>query len=193
MKPWNMMRLLGEEVDNVSTIWNPSDKSADISLSNGNSTATKTSTGTERGVRALGSKSSGKWCLPVLIDRVTENGIDIGLATSSASLSEYQLGFDSYGWGFDSGNGKLYHSRIKVAYSTPYSSGDVIEILFNADSGELRFTKNGSVLASGAAAVTGLTGPLFAAISFKGNGDGATIKGVMSSYAESNGYALWTY
>lgn len=190
MKPWNMMRLLGEEVDNVSTIWNPSDKSADISLSNGNSTATKTSTGVERGVRALGSKSSGKWCLPVLIDRLTENGIDIGLATSSASLSNY-LGFDSYGWGFDSANGKIYHSGSNVAYSTSYSSGDVIEILFNADSGELRFTKNGAVLASGAAAATGLTMPLFAAISFKGNGDGATIKAMISSYAASNGYALW--
>lgn len=173
----------------VVTTWNPADKDATIALSNGNLTATKTS-GSDRGLRAVSSKSSGKWCLPVLIDSLTTPAIDIGLAKAAATLGSY-LGVDSAGWGYDSANGKVYHSNAGSSYGTTFGPGDVVEILYDADAGELRFTKNGTIQNGGAAAVSGLSGPLFPAVSIPTTGNGVTIQNTRSSYAVSNGYSLW--
>ena len=70
-----------------ATTWNPSDKSASITLSNGNLTAADGSTG-DMGVRGTTSKSSGKYYAEFTTGATYSGGdTGLGIASSSATLS----------------------------------------------------------------------------------------------------------
>ena len=142
--------------------WNPSDKGAAVTLSNGNLTA---SAGSDM-VRATISKSSGKWYWEVTFDSLA--GLTLGIATSSATLTSY-LGSDANGWSYYSENGNKINNATQEAYGASYIAGAVIGIALNADDNEITFYKNN---VSQGVAYTGLTGTYFAAL-----GDG-TIGGV---------------
>lgn len=172
-----------------SVAWDASKMGSGLVISNAGLTCTNT-VGTDRTVLTTTSKSSGKWCLPVLVEKLSGPAIDIGLATTAANLSSY-LGRDAAGHGYDSWNGRLYTSWGSYAYGSAYGTGDVIEILYDASSGELRFTLNGSIQNSGLPAATGLGVPRFAAVSIGKSTDFVTIQGTLSSYASTSGYSMW--
>jgi hypothetical protein len=67
----------------ANTTWNPLDKSANVTLSNLNLTATAISGGSNRGCRSVNSQSSGKYYFEVTMNWAASNDC-IGLATSSA-------------------------------------------------------------------------------------------------------------
>ena len=79
--------------------WNPSDKHADITLSNGNLTAAN-SVGGYKGVRATLGVTSGQHYWEITVDA----GINlfIGVADSSADLGDI-LGNDAHGWSYEWG------------------------------------------------------------------------------------------
>jgi len=190
MKPWEVMRRFGAGVPAVyATAWDAAKAGSGLVISSAGLTCTNT-VGTDRTVLTTTSKSSGKWCLPVLIGKLSGPAIDIGLATTAVNLSSF-LGSDAAGHGYDSGNGRLYTSGGSSAYGSTFGTDDVIEILYDASSGELRFTLNGSIQHSGLPAETGLAGPRFAAVSIGKSTDFVTIHGTLSSYASASGYSMW--
>lgn len=70
------------------TTWNPSDKSASVTLSNGNLTAAGTSS-SDVGVRSVAAKTSGKFYVEYTVGSNWPTGPDdgVGIALSSASLT----------------------------------------------------------------------------------------------------------
>lgn len=178
----------------VVTSWDPAAKSPALILSNGNKTVGKSTNTGGSLVRSISAKSSGKWCLPLFIDKFNVTGgtaIDFGLATSGASLESY-VGSSGESWGYDSHAGDFYHSGKKNSYGAQYRTGDVVELLYDASAGSLMYTVNGNVQASGTPAAVGLSGSLFAAVSIDRSTDIVTAISAMSSYAVANNYALWS-
>jgi hypothetical protein len=73
----------------AGTTWNPADKAADITLSNGNRTAAN-STSNDKAVRSTTSKTTGVWYAEVTRLRPTSNSSDIiGVAKATASLATH--------------------------------------------------------------------------------------------------------
>jgi hypothetical protein len=75
----------------AGTTWNPSDKSANITLSNGNLTAAFTSA-SDGGVRSITSKSSGKWYAE-FSPGATFTGSDTGFGIVLGSVALNAIGF----------------------------------------------------------------------------------------------------
>lgn len=89
----------------TATTWNPSDKSANITLSNGNLTYTD-GAASYAGVRAIASLSGLKYWEMVLTIIATPASVTIGIGNASASLSSFE-GSDTNSIGV-SGNGVVF-------------------------------------------------------------------------------------
>lgn len=125
---------------------NPSDKSANISLSWWNLVATATNTAW-KSVRATLGKSSGKWYWEVVTKKASWGwNAMIWVWDSGASLSTYvgsnaaSNSYYSYNWKVDGAN--RYNNNINLTYWNPFALNDVIGIALNMDAGELEFFKN---------------------------------------------------
>ena len=156
----------------MAVTWNPADKSVDVTLSNGDLTATNGGS-TWRGVRATGSKSSGKWYCEFTIDTLYDaGGFRLGLATALETLSG--LGGSSNGYGYV-GDGDKIHANSKVLYGSSYAVNDIISMAFDLDNGKIWWAKNGVWQASGDPAAgtneaySGLSGTFFPQVTFWGN------------------------
>lgn len=151
------MYVFGKNLSSAvqNTTWNGSDKSANITLSNGNLSVATASTGGT--VRSVASKSSGKWYWEMTRDAGQD--LVIGVAKAAASLGVY-LGGDANGYGYVASTGQKSNNNVKTAYGAPYAVGDVIGVALDLDAGTLTFYKNG---VSQGVAFTGLTGTFFAA------------------------------
>lgn len=161
----------------ATTTWNPSDKGSHVALSGGNLIATITASSDV--VRCTVSKASGKWYWEVTVG--TNLYLDIGVATSGASLTG-TLGADAFGWSWRY-FGEIWHNSVRVGANT-FTTGDVIGVALDVDSGSLTFYKNG-VLQS--ASFTGVTGTLFPAL---GNSSGSqTVVGTANFGATAFGQA----
>lgn len=145
--------------------WNPSDKNASYTLSNGDLTADSGAAVVM--CRSTISKSSGKWFWENTV--TTEGYFFAGVATSSASLSSF-LGNDAHGYGYYH-NGNKYNNGSGAAYGASFTNGDVIGVALDMDAGTLTFYKNGS---SQGQAYSGLSGSFFPACG-NGSGSGASV------------------
>lgn len=95
----------------MATTWNPSDKSANITLSNGNLTATNAGTNAWVGVRPTTTKTTGKWYWEVTLGQTTEatgtvvGVIDIAAAFNGDSniIGGYLTGQGGYKYDYDAG------------------------------------------------------------------------------------------
>lgn len=111
------------------TTWNPADKSAAITLSNGNLTATDTATEDSDGVRSTTGQSAGKVYFEVT---ATTSSTDwaAGLANSTFPLTLHAgLGGDGNGIGFYNVNPPqyiYYNNGALATGTTAGASGDII-------------------------------------------------------------------
>lgn len=129
--------------------WNPSDKSNKITLSNGNRTVSHTGTSSHGGVRATGSKSSGKWYWEISFGTDPASScLYVGIGTSSAPL-ESQLGGDAHGYSYKDTDGKKYHLGSGVNYGSTFTAGDIIGVALDLDAGKLWWAKANAWQASG--------------------------------------------
>lgn len=129
------------------TTWNPSDKSADITLSNGDLTAKSTNNGHDC-ARTIFSASSGKWYWEFTIDYDSgSSGSVVGLGVAGSSLSS-ALGNGNDEFGYRS-NGDKGNSYSFVPYGDTWTTGDIIGIALDRDNGKVWFSKNGTWQDSG--------------------------------------------
>ncbi|XP_018576572.1 ATP-dependent RNA helicase Ddx1 [Anoplophora glabripennis] len=89
------------------------------------------------GVRCTRGVNSGKWAFEAT---VTDEGLcRVGWSSLQANLD---LGTDRFGFGFG-GTGKKSNNKQFDNYGEAFGKCDVITCLLDADSGEIRFCKNG--------------------------------------------------
>ena len=123
--------------------WNPSDKAANTTLSNGNlSAATSSSNG---GVRSTVSKSSGKWYVEIK-KTVPADPMWAGVGTGTASLTTgVTTGFVSY----RSDLGEIWNGAIDLGtYATMSSAADVLGIALDATGKTVKFYVNNTLQAT---------------------------------------------
>ena len=150
--------------------WDPSDKSADLTLSGSNLVATRnTGSSAYRAARATDGKDyTSDGYFEIAITAMDTGGfITLGIATSSASLSGY-VGSDAYGWGYyGAEGGKKLNSGVPTTYGSNFAQGDVIGVAFK--NGKVWFAKNntwnGAPASDTGEAFSGITGTLFPMVS----------------------------
>ena len=120
--------------------------------SNGNLTLSQATNNIQ--VASTIGMSAGKWYYEHTITTLGgENSVGIGLSTAAAAAGTTT---GQYGYYF---NGNKYINGSVSAYGAAYTTGDVIGVAYDADTGSLTFYKNGT---SQGVATTGLTGTMFA-------------------------------
>lgn len=170
--------------------WNPSDKAADVALSNGNLTASRTTGGSPATVRATVGKSSGKWYWEMTIGAATIGGTHSGVCDNTVSLTSF-LGNNATGWIYFDQNGNKINNSISTAYGASYTGGDVLMFALDMNSGKVWFGKNGTWQASGDPgagtneAFSGLSGTIYPAYHNYYAADNATVNFGASAFSYS--------
>lgn len=178
----------------VASTWNPADKSADITLTNGDLTATHTTPvgfDTARGTKSL---SSGKRYFEGTVSSGdTTTNTAIGWALSTADLNSYI--------GQDTATGGGYYSTGFIG-GTPttggasFTVGDKIGIALDMDADKWWCSKNGAWQFGDPVAGTGgntmAAGTIFPAFSDQ-TGGGMTFNGGAAAFthAPPTGYTAW--
>ena len=170
------------------TTWNQDDKNANITLSNGNLTATATYTAW-KSVRAILGKPSGKWYWEIKIS-VDANRCLIGIGTIDESVDTY-VGDTANGYSYHDFDGQKFHDDVGTVYGDTFTLNDIIGIALDLDNGKLWFSKNGVWQASGDPeagtneAWSGISGTFFPMYSPYANTDAAIANFGASSFSYS--------
>jgi hypothetical protein len=133
----------GEVRGNYATL-NPLDKGSSITFSNGN--LALTSTASWNTARATIGLTSGKWYFEYTLSGPSYT--EVGIGRSTVSLTTYADG-SSNAWVYYSNNGNTYNGGSGTATGATYTTGDVIGVAFDLDSGKIWWAKNGTWLNSG--------------------------------------------
>lgn len=147
---------------------NPSDKSADLTLSGGDLTATASGSGYDS-VRSTLGVSSGKHYWEFKYTTVALADATWGVANSTMALTNY-VGLDANGWGVYMPTGNKLNNGSNTAYGTAQAVNDVLMVALDMDNGKVWMGKNGTWFNSGDpaagtnAAFTGLSGTLYACL-----------------------------
>lgn len=147
--------------------WNPSDKNANVSLTDSNLTAHVVGTNWY-GVRATAKQSTGKRYYEVVFASTNGGNECIpGVARDSAGLGTY-LGADANGWGWQCtySTPRTINNNSFPAYGTTVSAGQVVGVIMDFDTATLEFSING---VSQGVAYTSLSGTLFPAMAVVNN------------------------
>lgn len=169
--------------------WNPADKNASITLSDGNKTATATAA--FQMVRGTIGKSSGKWYFEVTCTGALTFGT-VGIAQASSSLSSFAGGeTTSYGIATNF----VYTNFVSTSIDGTITAGDVVGVAVDLDAGKIWFAENNAWVNSGnpgagtGAIYSGLSGTYYPADS-----PGATSHSINSTltYAPPSGFSVWT-
>ena len=171
------------------TTWNPSDKHAQIALSDGNLTATMTSTdGYARGVRAIISKAVGKFYFEIKVVKASGGYHGIGKSTAT---KDQKVGQDSSGWGYEAAGGYTWHNNSSTSRTTTFADNDIMQVAVDLDNGYIWWGKNGTWIASGDPAngtnpmYSSISGDIFPMGSQVGNGNSFTANFGDSAFAHS--------
>lgn len=157
----NILKILcrGAASAPVYATWNPADKDAGVTLSNGNLTATSSS-GAYKSARATIGKSSGKWYWEQTFDAVGNNMVQ-GVGNASADLTNYIGAVDANGWGWNCNALKTHSGNAAYGTGTP-AVGKVIGIALDMDGGTITFFENNVSMGQ---AFTGISGTIYPMVS----------------------------
>lgn len=168
------------------TTWNPSDKSADITLSNGNLTATAPA-GSWRNVRATRGHSTEKRYFEAIA--VTDRSVFIGVATTDSAFSG-SVGSDAKSAGY-----ALIHNAIFAwAGAGVYLDGsaalaDIVGIAVDFEAKTCKFFRNNVQI--GEVSFLDSFLPLFPRVSLSGCGVTARFAAASFTYSPPEGYSAW--
>lgn len=176
---------------------NPSDKSAAVTLSNGNLTmATSTA---DVGVRSTSGKSSGKIYIEVTQGTTAVTVMQWGVATIGDTLDG--AGFTANSWGYIQSTGNKIHSGSGAAYGSSWVQANVLMLALDMDNGKIWWGKSGTWASSGDpaagtnAAYTGLTGTLYLMLGTNNSGSTSMTVNFGASaftYTPPSGFSGWT-
>lgn len=156
---------------NTYATWNPADKNAGITLSNGNLTATHTAATAWILARSTIGVSSGKWYWELTIGaRGANNGHDHGAVSGSASLSAETNANTSQAADYLS-QGFRYCNQVETAGIASYTTGDVLGFALDMGGHTMQFFKNNVSQGTCSGAMTGTE---FAAVSYVDLNDAVT-------------------
>src|SRR3990167_7013314 len=149
--------------------WNPSDKSANTTLSNGDLTATHAVVGSGyNGVRSTINKTTGKWYWEYSGFTIGgDNAIFVGLGTASASLTNGGANTGKYMYltqGCKEDNG------TETCGFATWGAADVIGVAYDADANTAEFFKNNVSQFT----LTSMTNGLYAILNFFNDSDAVT-------------------
>ena len=170
------------------TTWNSDDKSANITLSNGDLTATSINQAW-KSVRATKGKSAGKWYWEVTIS-VDADRCLVGVGTIDESVDTY-VGDTVYGYSYYSPDGNKFHDDTGTSYGSGFTTNDIIGVALDLDNGKIWFSKNGAWQNSGdpeadtGEAWSGLSGTFFPMYSPYSNTEAATANFGASAFSHS--------
>ncbi len=123
-----------------TTVWNSSDKGANVILSNGNLTAAMN--GVTQGVRATTGVSAGKYYWEIKHDSVAAN-IMVGIANASQSLNTW-FGSSLNSVAMQLTNGMVYkNSSVQTTYNGS-SQNDIIMVAVDLTNNMIFFGENGT-------------------------------------------------
>lgn len=122
-------------VASANTTWNPSDKNASVTLSNGNLTATTSSSGS---VRSIASHSSGKYYCENVITHSANSSF--GIATSGYSLSGY-IGSTANAVGCLT-DGRVFLNNVNVTTLTAVANGTTWSLAIDLDNKRAWWRRN---------------------------------------------------
>ena len=128
-----------------TTEWDARKVGSHASLSGGNTTITGDGSGNFSATLSSNAHDSGKWYaeatwvtgLPVS----SGGSCSFGIALSSINLNQY-LGINALSWAYFGGYGNLYHNSANGPAVTTPVHGDVLQIAWDADTGNLFFGLN---------------------------------------------------
>jgi len=121
------------------TTWNPSDKHADITLSDGNLKANAT-VSQWRAVRGTIGKSSGKWYFEVVYVTSGNYGL-VGVAAASVNLAD-RIGVSAVGWGNQNNGFFMNNNATKTGVT--HASTNVVQVAVDLDNGNIWWGLNGT-------------------------------------------------
>lgn len=177
----------------AAVTWNPLDKHSSITLSLGNTAATLSSANTS--ARGTAGRASGKYYFRISTTAgATASGV-IGVANSSASLSQRAGLSDANAWTHQS-NGYKLHAGYAAYGSTWDTAGDEIMVAVDFSLGHIWIGKNGAWMSSGdpvagtSPMYTGVSGTLFPVCSSPVPGSGGTTLAFVYDTPPS-GFAYW--
>ena len=134
--------------------WNNGDRSSYITLSNGNLTATASSSGW-RSVRCNLGKNSGRYYFEITADSIAgsypgQNAL-FGVADILMSVDNYVGSSSGNGWGWWGNDTQKQYYHAGSASSAPVGivNGDIVMIAFDVEAGKIWFGKNGTWNGSG--------------------------------------------
>lgn len=140
--------------------WNPSDKSAHLSLSNGNLTVTSDGNAAGQLVRSTIGVSSGKWYWEYNSFNTTTL---LGIALASASVNT-DTGFNTTSWASYSDNGAThlkFTNSASTSYGASYGGTATIGVALDMDAGTVTIYINN---ASQGTMYSGLSGTMYASV-----------------------------
>jgi hypothetical protein len=167
----------------VATTWNPSDKAAQITLSNGNMTALL-STSSFGSVKATTGRGVGYY-FELTYSVVT--GGSIGIGNISANASSW-MGADGNSLGYNTG-GRCFINGADIGGGAAWGAGDAIGIYYNGSS-QLKVYKNGTLTLTSNTIPSGTT--LYPATTIATLNDSVTVNfGVSAFSALPSGATAW--
>lgn len=173
----------------IPLTWNPADKAATISLSNGDRTATLAS-GSWCTARATSSRNSGKWFFESV---VTGGGMMTGVTSAALNVSSQYVGAISNSISYQQNGNVIRSDSVLVAYPT-YGIGAAIGVAIDFDSGKIWFGLNGSWVGDPATTSGGLayspSAPQFPGFSTAIPGQSSTLR-PPTSFAVPSGFLPW--
>jgi len=188
----------------AATTWNPADKAAGVTLSNGDLTATFAAS--DGAVRSTNSHSTGKWYYEIQPVDITNDAFPaIGFADATFILDASYLGYDTHGIGaLPSTSFMEWAVYIDGEYGDPpyltYTAGAKVGMAIDIDAGLMWISSNGVFLGDPVAGTGGrdiatvCTGEVFACI---GTAASAGAIGPVNfgatafSYAAPTGFSAW--
>jgi len=178
----------------VGNTFDPANKAAGITLSNGNLTATQASGGwvSAKGLTSYAITTEKRY-FELVFASASAGNIIYGFGNASASVNNY-CGSDANGWGYYASVGWVLNSGGAVNFYATYTTGDVMMCAIDAAAGKIWFGKNGVWLSGNPAtgtspAATGLTGSLVPMISGQSAWSGTANFGATTfTYTPPSGY-----
>ena len=159
-------------VGGIPATWNPNDKAANISLSDGNLTTTRSGAG-PASVRATVGKNSGKHYFEIkCISSSFTFDVWVGFSNKVANLVSLpgQSSADGNAWAIALDGGDYYHNGFIAAASStwPAAVDDVFGFAWNADGSNISLYRQ-NVLLTPTPLFTGMGGLLYPIITTQSN------------------------